>query len=492
MLRWVERAALAALFVLLAWQVLAEPLTGIANSGDFERVMSWGGLSYQTDVYAEKYFGWVVGTFAITWNPLVALGGYLSSEGLFVKLAACLARLAGPTMDLRVLGMVHVAAFVGAVAVLFAGWKAAFARSPLFLVPGFALLLADNAYVAYFNSLYSEPATMVFLLLTLGSGFLLASAVTPEKRHLMGFFASALGLLTAKMQNVTLAVPLLVFVAWLYVQHADASIRRRLLKGCAAFVLVGALQYVANPPSMTQCNEYSAVFNGILVNSATPKEDLRSLGLDAQYAVLAGTNIFMPTLPLDVKSRAFDEGFYQRVNHRKILTFYATHPSRLLEKLNVAADRGFFLRPSYLGSFEHASGRPARSLSDRYSLWSTFKLNQLPHTLPLVVGTALLLATWVLVGLARRGRAGATPFVLLLAMGGMGAIAFVTPVLGDGHSDIEKHMFLFNLLFDLALTFASAHLLALLVPRRRGHEAPTELVAVVPAAEPKVPAGVGS
>lgn len=491
MTRWLERAALAALFALLVWQVWAEPFTGMADSGDFERVMRWGGLAHPAGTYAETYFGWALRSFPIVRHPLTAYGWYLSSEGLFIKLVACLARPFGTTFDVRLMGSFHAIAFIGAVAVLFAGWRAAFRRSPLFLLPALALLLADNAYVAYFNSFYSEPATMIFLLLTLGTGFLLASAEAPEKRHLMWFFASAVGLMTAKMQNVTLAVPLLVFVAWLYARNTDPAWRRRLTKGCAALLLVGALQYVANPPNMTQCNEYSAVFNGILVNSASPKDDLRALGLDERYAVLAGTNIFMPALPLDIRSAAFKQGFYDRVTHRQILTYYATHPGRLAEKLTVAADRGFFMRPSYLGNFEHAAGRPACSLSDRYSLWSRFKLNRLPHTLPMVVGTALVLGTWLLAATLRRGREEATPYVLLLAMGGMGAIAFVTPVLGDGHSDIEKHMFLFNLLFDLSLTFASAHLLALLVPRRR-REAPRELVAVVPAAEPKIPAGVGS
>jgi hypothetical protein len=41
----------------------------------------------------------------------------------------------------------------------------------------------------------------------------------------------------------------------------------------------------------------------------------------------------------------------------------------------------------------------------------------------------------------------------------MMVISFVTPVLGDGENDIEKHLFIYNVFFDLSLLVLTGHLL---------------------------------
>jgi hypothetical protein len=450
-----ELAALAALFALLAWQVLAGPLTGLADSGDFERVLGWGGLAFQPPP-----IGWITPRFAFDRAPLWAHGDYLTSEALFVKLAACLARPFGQAMDLRVLGMVHATAFVGAIAVLMAGWKAAFRRSALWLVPALALVLCDNAYVVYFNSLYSEAATLVFLPMLLGTGLLLASKAQPSHAHLLAFFAAAIGFTMAKMQNVTMALPLLLFAGWLFAVHREARVRRGLVLGCVALLATAGTQVALNPAYMTRCNQYSAVFNGVLRDSPTPRDDLDALGLDPGYATLAGTDFFMADLPVDVNGEAFRRGFFERVSHAAVLRFYLTRPARLTYQLDAAARRGFMLRPDYLGNFTRATGLPAATKSDRYSLWSRFKRDRLPHTLPLVLGWGLALAAWLLAALWRAERTDRSRAIFLLAGLAMLAIAFATPVLGDGQNDLDKHMFLFNLLFDLSGTLATAYGLA--------------------------------
>lgn len=493
--RWILAATLLALAGLVTWLLLGTPLHGIANSGDFERIMAWGGVTYQTESYAEKYFSWVVPGFKYFFPPPLAVGWYPSSEALLVKLAATLGWLFNATrFDLRWLAVVHTAALGAAVALLMRGWRAATGMSPVWLVPGVLLVLADEAYLLYFNSFYSEPATEIFLVAMVGMALWLSRAEGPTTRLIQGFFAAAALLMTAKTQNFALALPLFAFAARLYLAYPGAAWRRLVPRLGGAIVVLAVAQVLVNPPFMTEANRFGAIFNGILKDSPDPHGDLRWLGLPDAYLPLAGHDIFWAAdnHPVDITAPAFRQAFFNRLGHRAVATFYLTHPDRLLLKMEATASHAFTLQPGYLGNFEHDAAHPTLDHSARYVTWSAFKEHTLPHTLGFVLGLGTaLLALWA--AAYASWRSGRRALEFLLALGAMGAIAFVTPVLGDGESDFDKHMYLFNAIFDLGLTLTAGLVLggvAALLARATGRRPRGEATAdaqIGPAAVVSVP-----
>jgi hypothetical protein len=159
----------------------------------------------------------------------------------------------------------------------------------------------------------------------------------------------------------------------------------------------------------------------------------------------------MTGLPYDLRSPLVQEQVYDRITRSKIFLFYLRHPDRFLEKLIISAQNGFYIRPTYLGNYERAPGVKPLQMASMFSLWSTFKANTLPHSLFLVASFFFLyfgvLAYYYIIKWRRKER---TLFLdIFSTLGLIGVVCFVVPVLGDGEADHAKHLFLFNVCFDM-------------------------------------------
>ena len=454
-----ELAALVLVGALVLVQLMWPPIIGVASNGDFERMMKWGGLEYVAQDNNEKYFGWINREFRFARSPWRVWCCFGSSEAIFVKLGAIVGNwlLPGDRFDLRIIGIVHLLGFLTAFWLLLRGWQAATQLSPLWLLPGFLLLFCDLGYTAYFHSFYSEPASLIFLLAMVGAGFYLATR--PDLGTLTVFCLCAGLFIAAKPQNFALAPALLLFCARLWFLRREGMWRGLLAVFAIALVSAAVLLNLI-APHYRDATRYHSVFYGILKDSPTPEQDLRALGLDERFAVLANTTTFHQGLPLDINSPEFRADFLDRISHFKVLRFYLTHPHRLLEKLRLTAARGYTLRLEYAGNFEHASGQPAHSQAYRWSWWSSFKQEHWPKSLWLLAGYCLLLAGLLLKGYRRAAPSGRLLCEFGLMLWLMLLAAFVTPIIGDGESDLTKHLFLFNALFDLSLLFFTAYLAA--------------------------------
>lgn len=462
-----ELTALALVLLLVLAQLMWPPIVGLASNGDFERMMKWGGLEYVTQDYNEKYFAWINREFRFAHSAWRAWRGFPSSEAIFVKLGAIVGDWLLPSdrFDLRIIGIVHLLGFLAAFWLLLRGWRAATQLSPLWLLPGFLLLFCDLGYTAYFHSFYSEPASLIFLLAMVGAGLYLTAQ--PDLGTLTVFCLCAGLFIAAKPQNFALVPALLLFCARLWFLRRERA-WRGLLAVFALTLVAAAVLLNLIAPHYRDATRYHSVFYGILKDSPTPEQDLRALGLDERFAALANTTTFHQNLPLDINSPEFRADFLDRINHFKVLRFYLTHPHRLLEKLRLTAERGYTLRLEYAGNYEKASGRPAHSKAYRWSWWSSFKQEHWPKSLWLLAGYCLLLVGLLLKGYRRAASSGGLLREFGLSLWLMLLAAFVTPIIGDGESDLTKHLFLFNALFDLSLLFLTAYLAARLWRARAG------------------------
>ena len=57
--RWIVAAAVGAAALVLSAQLLVPPVQGLADNGDYQRVMGYAGFDHSTDVYAERYFSFL-------------------------------------------------------------------------------------------------------------------------------------------------------------------------------------------------------------------------------------------------------------------------------------------------------------------------------------------------------------------------------------------------------------------------------------------------
>jgi hypothetical protein len=197
-----EYAAAGIVLGILCCILFLRPITGVADNGDFARIMNSTGLQYITDSASERYFGFVNRLYK-TGFIMPFGGGYVSTELPLVLLAVLASRLfhnAG-LFDIRFLGAIYTLVFTAAVFLIVRCVRKRSVFSGVVAALALILVFCDTGYISYFNSLYGEPVSSAFLLLLAASVLLLASQEKPAIWALLLFGTSAALFAGAKVQN---------------------------------------------------------------------------------------------------------------------------------------------------------------------------------------------------------------------------------------------------------------------------------------------------
>jgi hypothetical protein len=470
---WVSARVLAPLTGLAWVGIMAVRLfvggtVGMADNGDSRRLMCQLGVRaakpFAADAGRYLYPVWVAHHW---YGEACGADGsgepYRSSELWLLSMAKHLTPLLGfsGTLDLRALGVIAcviVGLAVGLlVALLPGGWVARVVVASVF-----GLAVADGAIAEYFMSPYSEPAAL------LGSLFLCVTLLWMWRRGtttwggliltaLVGAFTMA-----AKTQMVALLPALWLAILWLPHDGTDfpplspqrigsavavfgRDLQRRLPALLTAGVLLVSAVVIldAAPKRFNQIDAYDEVFNEILVHSSNRTADLRSLGVDPQLAYAAGSNV------LSNNSAATSPEYLQfrsHVTEGVILQFYLTHPTRLFPVFGDGLHAMSVWRQNYLGTYTAGPGHRPGALENRVGIFT-----DIFHGRP----TPIFVVFWLAIlgfgfftardrRAALRERAvGRLAVVLAVAT----AFEFWAVLLGEGRSDLYKHMVLANELF---------------------------------------------
>ncbi len=453
-LRSVEWWTLLAVCGIVIYVTVIRPIVGIADNGDFLRIMSTVGLDYVNPSlsYEDKYFDY----FIKDWDLVTfGKGAYITTQTFVVFLATLLNRLlySNDVFDMRFMVLVYTALLMTAFYYLIRYNKS---KSSLLFTIILALLLvfvfADGAYIAYFNSLFGEPVSLVFLLLTIAFGIALTKQEQPSSKLLTLYFVACMFFVFSKIQNAPVGVLAALMGLRFLPLREDKSWRKRVIWFSAGLALGSIVMYIVAPKQFKEINIYQTVFYGILKDSPTPEEDLEKLGLTPELAILANTNFFTPNTPIPQRDPRLYEQFYSQMSHAKVGIFYLTHPGRLLDKLEIAGQNGMTIRPFYLGTYLQSEGQPSGAVLSKFSLWSEGKQKWLPNRFWFIF---LLYIAYFGVIIWEHVRAKVyrqKVFAELFAMIGLiGAFSFLIPIIGDGEADLSKHLFLFNVCFDMML-----------------------------------------
>lgn len=455
----VEFVAAGAAIFILSYILLLRPIIGVADNGDFARIMNSTALYYLSAEPTDRYFGFVNRLYGIrTMIPFG--GGYLSTELPLVLLAVFLCKtvLGTAFFDIRFLAVIYILVLTAAVFYIARCCRKCIGLAGLFPALIAVFIFCDIGYTSYFNSLYGEPVTFVFLLLMAGMAVTLAIEEKPAIWMLILFCTGALFFAGAKVQNSPaglLVAMICIRLAWF---RKDAAWRRISILSAVLVTVVSLVCYASVSKEIKVCNKYQTVFYGILRGSPDPSGDLEELGIEPSLAVLAGTNYFMEKYPIDIKTPEFKEMLFDKVSYTSVAAFYLRHPRRFLHKLDYAAENGFKLKQGF-GNYEKYPGIQYKQTSNVFGYWSDFKMNALPHTLPFVCAFYAAALIAVIYEYKRADNLKMRFFIEFMgAIILMGMMQFVLPVIGDGDADLSKHLFLFNISFDLLFTAGLAYI----------------------------------
>ena len=449
----------AAVLIILSVTLMKRPITGVADNGDFARIMNSTGLHHLTAEHEDRYFGYVNRLYGIG-HVIPFGGGYISTELPLVICAIALSKQFSPSglFDIRYLGAIYAVLLAACAYFFVKSSRKQFGAAAIFTALSFIIIFCDTGYTSYFNSLYGEPVTFVFILLMAAMAITISAVEQPAVWMLLIFGLAAAFFAGAKVQNIPAGIFSVLLLLRLAAMRKDKAWRRLAFGSAAAVILISVVCYTNVSRDIRICNKYQTVFYGILKNSGDPAGDIEDLGLDPSLAALAGTNYFMEDYALDIRSAGFKNMIDENVNHYKIAAYYLRHPGRFIEKMGIAAENGFKLNQG-MGNYEKSPGISYKQVSKVFDRWSSFKLGVLPHSLLFV---AAFYGTVLLVLIYEYSRAGNAKMRFLIEFFGFvlitGIIQFVLPVIGDGEADLSKHLFLFNLCFDVLFSAALVYI----------------------------------
>ncbi|WP_150269698.1 glycosyltransferase family 39 protein [Paenibacillus tepidiphilus] len=435
---------------LILYLLFLQPFVGVADNGDFLRMMNTVGLHYydEAESYADRFFSYSHSRFSY---ENLFLGFYPSSQILLVLLPRLAAGIFhGSYFDIRLLAAVYGLLLLAATwLIVKLGAKGSYVTG-LVLAAAVLFVFYDIGYLAYFNSLFGEPVSMVFMLLAFALGLQLTAQETPAVKGLTLFMIAVLFLVCSKIQNAPVGIAFALIFLRLAKLDGKGKWKKTARWFAAAIFLLSVILYVTAPKELKHINLYQTVFFGILNESPDVEGDLQDLGLPERLKVLAGTNYFQTDTAIKQDDPSLQADFYDRISHGDVLLFYLKHPARLVGNMEYAAANSMDIRPYYLGNYEKGEGKPAGALTYAYSGWSQFKREHVPDTLWFLGVFYLLYYAGICYEYfrtreARRRIAGE----LLMLLGLIGIFSFLVPILGDGRADIGKHLFMFNVSFDM-------------------------------------------
>lgn len=449
-----EVFVLCLIAAVVVYQLIVPPPIGLADNGDFARVMGRFSLSRLPGQAGEEtYFvsKYQFGPDAY-WDS-----GYVTSEALPVAIAIGLNRLVSKDglFDIRVLGLIHTALLLVAVwLLLLSSRKLGRAARAVFLIL-LIVAVTDIGYVQWFNSFYSESASYLFFLLAAALAWRLIQGQGGIPLLLLWTLTAVL-LVAAKPQNAPLGVALAAFAFHLRTLDAGRA-WRRCCAGVAIGILVLSAVYSRITPDqdMREMGHYGAVFYGVLVGSPDPAQDLADLGLSPDLARFAGRDPYPPDSGVDRPE--FRQAFFARISYGKIARFYLTHPARLVRALDRNARQALLLRPEGMSNFERETGQEPNAQSHNFEVWSFLHARVYPRRFTwLAAAWGVYLAALAVVRRKRIDQAGRLEVDLVTLMLVMAVIEFGVVAMAMGIMDPTKQMLLVDVLTDASLLTAAA------------------------------------
>lgn len=461
--RYLSPALLAAGGILLitAIALFTPPYIGMADNGDFFRTIYSTGLYFNLPDYDSRYFGYFVKQFGIFQYYNENGSMLVTSQSLFLSLAISINKLlfSSHLFDIRFQAAIYTVLLVLAIYLLVEAITWRLPRKygyPIALLAVF--MFGDTGYTAYFNSFYGESLVYVMTMLLFASWLLLYRKRFNDYATLGVFVLSAFFLTTSKQQNAPVGMIVACMALSLLFIRRERIFRLVTLVSLAALFASGIATYVLISKEFVTINQYHAMTRGVLMESTHPEDTLKSFGINEQYAILKDSIYYEQYATVDVASPILERNFYNKYGFVSILSYYAAHPDKLSDILNVAARDAFEIRPAAMGNYEKSVGKPFRAQTKFFSGYSLMKSRLAPKTFGfIVIWIALVIGLYMpsfVAAIKARNARQAQRMVLIVTTIGIGLSGIVVSIIGAGDADLAKHEFLFTLAFDLVTFLA--------------------------------------
>ena len=471
--RWGARYVSPTLFAMLLAAIVVVgtlfiPETrGLADNGQFTQILANNGLYPRPGYQQVTYLTPQVGIMQY-YNALGAggLAGF-SSQRLFIGLALQLNKwfYSATVFDLRFLGLVYAACFVGAVGLLTRALTRPDRRVRSYVLAGLIVLVfADGNWTLTFNSFYAFPV-MLISAMTLTASLLLVGQVRRRRGQLLLLAGVSAGVLVmSQPQNAWVTASCLVMgLGGFYVFKHPAQ-RLGLGLGGALLIGCGVVMVLALTPQQRSINRYQAFTQGVLKETKDPSSAIARQGVNRQFALMRAQDYYpVDFTELSPQTAYVDRHLTKRVNGWWVANYYAHHMKQLRTLLDLTASNLMVTRlesvGNYLKGHGHAPGAQAKTFTLMSTAAATFFPRRFAFDVLLAVALFLVFGVGAYHAIEQRKAYGLVRFCVMggLLLNVLGVLLGV--VFTAGVTNLTANLFLAPVSLSLVLMTFVADLL---------------------------------
>lgn len=472
----------AVVFFLFGAVLLYVPsVAGLADNTDFIRVTRPLGMIPDKNLrffYFQRKFEYIrsfdnLGHFLkFVLYPGVNESSFKSTQFVFVKAAQVISGVISylktnriSHFDITALSSMFLALHSISVTWLFKNLRTGKKACDFFLLLIIVTVFFCMGYLLYYNSLFGESVILWSFLLWFSALVHLLKSGKRSYSALTLYFMSAIVFTGAKVANIPLGFLIGIFSIYFFFNTETAGKKVLVILGVSAVFAASVYFYTAIPSWMKKPNNYHSIFFGILKNSENPEEDLEKLGIDAKYAVLADTNVYVDLKGFDVFSPEFEKEVHDKAGPVEVTLYYLKNPGRMMEKLNISAEASLFIRPPYLGNYQVEDNAEILKFAGRNLVWEWLRKQFTGHAFAVITLVFVLYTSVIVHEFLLHMKTKCTSYSLFLPAKILLMVfalsQWIFPVIGNGEADLVKHMFLFNLLLDTMIIVLAADIVKL-------------------------------
>ncbi len=438
------------------------PIIGMADNGDFYRVMNKSGAYHLNKNSNEIFLGYFIKDYGIYKYNNDYANLLISTQSIFVKLAILFDRIFTKdyVLDIRFMSVMFL--IIEAMGVYFFIKalinKLDSSKYKLIITLVTILIFCDTGYLAYYNSFYGESVNICCFLMSIG---LLIYMIEFDKftwYNLIAFGTSSFLFFGAKQQ----LAPVGILIALIFIIIGIYMTNKRFTKMLAyilavIFIVSSMVFYKSITGDFKYINIYHSMNRGILLNEDDPDSILEDFNISTQYSLLQETDFFEEIKLLDPYEEELIDDYYEKFSLGRILDYYITHPKAFIKVLKISFKNGYSIRPKVIGNYEQSEHKEFGAKSYFFATWSTFKEKFIPKNMLFTVSTIVIylyLSTSRFLKAIKNNNKKIqfkeiTYFYVFL----VGISQIIISVIGAGDADLSKHVFMYNMAFDLIFIY---------------------------------------
>ncbi len=448
------------LFLLISITTLfAYPIVGMADNGDYYRIISQNDLYHLSSNDEDIYFGYFNKDYGIFKYNNEVSKTLISTQSIIIKIAVFIDKVITKDyiFDIRVLACLYIV--IQAFAMYF--FTKVLIKDvnnekyKLLIVLLLNFIFADTAYLAYYNSFYGEAVGMSCFLFSIGIMLYMCKYNKFNIHNIMLFGIFTFLLIGSKQQLSPIGI--IVSLLMIRIIFLNKDIRIKIISSILAilFIFSSIYFYKSIKGDFDYINRYHSMTRGALLNEENTDDILEEFRIYDQYSILKN-EIFFEDIPMiNPYNERLLENFYNKYSFIDILEFYIKNPKALSKMSNLAFKNAYSIRPELIGNYEKSVGKPYGEKSYFFAFWSSFKKGVIPNSLGISLIYIFLFLLYIIKkyvnaikGKNKNNLIFQDTLVYSLLIG---LSQIVISIIGAGDADLAKHLFMYNLSFDLIL-----------------------------------------